>query len=143
MSARAHWETHISRRRASEAPPRILPAPSTLTAEAGSGHVSLTWSRVEGAAGYLIHHAPAPDGPWTPLDHHSRDVLAHPGPRYADTTGEPGVERFYAVASVAGAETEAGPLSEVVSATPGTRPGRCARTSTSTATAAACSASGR
>lgn len=123
MSARAHWETNIGRRRASEAPSRTLPAPSAVTAEAGSGHVSLTWSRVEGAAGYLIHHAPGPDGPWTPLDHHSRDVLAHPGPRYADTTGEPGVERWYAIASVAGAETEPGPLSEVVSATPGSAPG--------------------
>ena len=71
MSARAHWETNIGRRRASEAPPRDLPAPSTVTAEAGTGHVALTWSPVEGAAGYLIHHAPGPDGPWTPLDHHS------------------------------------------------------------------------
>ena len=61
MSARAHWESNISRRRASEAPPRILPAPSTLTARAGSGHVSLEWSGVEGAAGYLIHHAPGPE----------------------------------------------------------------------------------
>ncbi len=120
MSARAHWETNIGRRRASEAPPRDLPAPSTVAAEAGTGHVALTWSPVEGAAGYLIHHAPGPDGPWTPLDHHSRDVLAHPGPAYADTTGEPGVERWYAIASVAGAETGAGPLSHAVSATPGT-----------------------
>jgi xylan 1,4-beta-xylosidase len=122
MSARAHWETNIGRRRASEAPSRILPAPSTLTAQAGAGHVALTWSRVEGAAGHLVHHAPGPDGPWTPLDHHSRDVLAHPGTRYDDTTGEPGVERWYAVASVAGAETEAGPLSNAVSATPGMMP---------------------
>ncbi|WP_028067178.1 GH39 family glycosyl hydrolase [Solirubrobacter soli] len=122
MSARAHWESNISRRRASQAPPRNLPAPSTLTARAGSGHVSLEWSSVEGAAGYLIHHAPGPDGPWTRLDHHSRDVLAHPGPRYADTTGEAGVERFYAIASVAGADAEPGPLSLVVSATPTSEP---------------------
>ena len=122
MSARAHWETNIGRRRASEAPPRDLPAPSTVAAEAGTGHVALTWSPVEGAAGYLIHHAPGPDGPWTPLDHHSRDVLAHPGPAYADTTGEPGVERWYALASVAGAETGPGPLSQAVSATPGSTP---------------------
>jgi xylan 1,4-beta-xylosidase len=122
MTARAHWESNSSRRRASQAPPRHLPAPSTLTARAGSGHVSLEWWGVGGAAGYLIHHGPGPDGPWTPLDHHSRDVLAHPGPRYADTTGEPGVERYYAIAAVAGAETEPGPLSLVVSATPTSDP---------------------
>ena len=123
MSARAHWETNIGRRRASEAPSRELPAPESLTAEAGGGHVALRWSRVEGAAGYVIHHAPGPDGPWTALDHHGRDVLAHPGPAYADTTGEPGVERWYAVASVAGAETGAGPLSAPVAATPALTPG--------------------
>jgi len=123
MSARAHWETHSGRRRASEAPSRTLPAPAAVSAEAGAGHVALTWSRVEGAAGYLIHHAPGPDGPWTPLDHHSRDVLAHPGPRYADTTGEPGAERWYAIASLAGADTEPGPLSTAVAAAPTTEPG--------------------
>ena len=122
MSARAHWETNIGRRRASEAPSRELPPPSSLTAVAGAGHVALRWPPIDGAAGYLIHHAPGPDGPWTPLDHHSRDVLAHPGPTYADTTGEPGVERWYAVASVAGAETGPGPLSDPVAATPGTTP---------------------
>jgi xylan 1,4-beta-xylosidase len=119
MSARAHWETNIGRRRASEAPTRTLPAPESVEAWPGAGHVALRWSRVEGAAGYLVHHAPGPEGPWTPLDHHSRDVLAHPGPLYADTTGAVGVERWYAVASVAGAETGAGPLSDPVSATPG------------------------
>jgi xylan 1,4-beta-xylosidase len=118
MSARAHWETNISRRRGSES--RELPPPRALEAAAGAGHVALRWEPVEGAAGYLLHHAPGPGGPWTPLDHHSRDVLAHPGPAYADTTGDPGTERWYAVASVAGAETGPGPLSAPVAATPGT-----------------------
>lgn len=114
MSTR--FQTHY-RHRGSEAAGRVLPAPTGLEATAGAGHVALRWRPVEGAAGYLIHHAPGPDGPWTKLDHHHRDVHAHPGPAYADTTGEPGVERWYAVASVAGAETEPGPLSEPVRAT--------------------------
>ncbi|MDA0174462.1 hypothetical protein OJ998_35515 [Solirubrobacter taibaiensis] len=111
------WETHY-RHRASEAPTRTLPAPEIVETSAGAGHVALRWTPVEGAAGYVIHHAPGPEGPWTKLDHHHRDVHAHPGPAYADTTGEPGVERWYAIASVAGAETEPGPLSGPVRATP-------------------------
>lgn len=111
------FQTHY-RHRASEAPSRVLPPPQWLEASAGAGHVALRWAPVEGAAGYLIHHAAGPDGPWAKVDHHHRDVHAHPGPAYADTTGEPGTERWYAVASVAGAETEPGPLSDPVRCTP-------------------------
>jgi xylan 1,4-beta-xylosidase len=114
MSAHAHWEERVGNHRAAPE----LAAPTGLTAEPGSGLVALRWTPVAGAAGYLIHHAPGPDGPWTALDHCGGDVLAHPGPAYADTTGSPGVERWYAVAAVAGADTEPGPLSAAVASTP-------------------------
>ena len=74
------------------------PAPSTLAAEAGSGtsrcsHVGLVWPRRgRGRLSAASRSVAPPDGPWTrrSTTTHAPDVLAHPGPRYADTTGEPG-----------------------------------------------------
>ncbi len=78
-----------------------IPPPTTLTAHAGVGQVTLRWDPVPGAVGYLVHRAGSPDGPFLPVDHHGGDVLAVPGPPYVDTTGEPGQKYRYAVASVA------------------------------------------
>ena len=55
--------------------------------------------------------------PYEPLDHGGGDVLAVPAGPYADTSGEPGRVRHYAVAAVAdGAST--GPLSDSIAAAP-------------------------
>ncbi|MBG0829726.1 xylan 1,4-beta-xylosidase [Planomonospora sp. ID67723] len=116
--ARSDWEERIGRR-SGEAPagaPR-LPAPAGLAARPGQGQVTLTWEPVEGAAGYLVHRAPGPGTPYEPVDHLGRDVLAVPHPPYADTTGVPGQEAWYAVAAVAGVEA-VGELSAPVPATP-------------------------
>lgn len=121
--ARADWDDRIGRRSGSLAPdrtaarPPVLPAPSRLQATSGRGQVTLDWDLVPGAIGYLVHAAPGPAGPWAPLDHYSRDVLAVPHPPYADTTGEPGRERWYAVAALSDVDT-VGPVCEPVAATP-------------------------
>jgi xylan 1,4-beta-xylosidase len=86
---------------------------------AGRGHVTVDWGRVEGAAGYLVHRADGPDGPWQAIDHRAGDLLAVPDPGYADTTGRPGREAWYAVAAVAAIDGPVGPLSDAVAATPG------------------------
>ena len=39
-----------------------LPAPANVSAEAGADQVTLYWSTVDGAAGYVINHANAPGG---------------------------------------------------------------------------------
>ena len=65
-------------------PPRRGCAPTS-----GAGQVTLRWEPVDGAIGYLVHRAPAADGPFEAVDHGGRDVLAVPGPVYCDTTGEP------------------------------------------------------
>jgi xylan 1,4-beta-xylosidase len=80
--------------------------------------VTLDWSPVTGAAGYLVHAADEEGGPYTPLDHYGNDVLAVPHPPYVDTTGEPGRLRWYAVAALPEVSST-GPLSEPVSAAPG------------------------
>jgi xylan 1,4-beta-xylosidase len=77
----------------------------------------LDWDPVPGAAGYLVYRAGAAGGPFEPLDHGGGDVLAVPAGPYADTSGEPGRVRYYAVA-VADGES-AGPLSDQVAAAPG------------------------
>ena len=51
------------------------------------------------------------------LDHGGGDVLAVPAGPYADTSGEPGRTRLYAVAAVTDGES-AGPLSEPVASAP-------------------------
>ena len=122
--ARADWEARIGRRSETgeAARERRLPPPGNLRADSGAGQVTLRWDPVEGAIGYLPHRAPSPDGPWTPVDHGGMDVLTHPGPAYADTTGEPGLECCYAVASVAGEEDGPGELSAPVAARPSVEP---------------------
>jgi xylan 1,4-beta-xylosidase len=120
VSAQTDWEQRIGRRGVpgDEDGGGRLPPPSGLRAVAGGGHVTLDWDPVPGAAGYLVYRAEAADGPFEPLDHGGGDVLAVPGGPYADTSGEPGRVRYYAVASVTDGAS-AGPRSEAIAATPG------------------------
>ncbi|MBA2955942.1 xylan 1,4-beta-xylosidase [Nocardioides sp. MAH-18] len=117
--ARADWESRIGLRTgvafAGNAPE--LPPPDGLVAVPGGSQVTLDWKPVDGAVGYQVHVADGPRGPWAELDHAGRDVLAVPHPPYVDTTGEPGAERWYAVASLSDVYV-VGELSEPVSAVP-------------------------
>jgi xylan 1,4-beta-xylosidase len=92
-----------------------LARPAGLRATSGRGHVTLDWDPVPGAAGYLIYRAAGEA--YEPLDHGGGDVLAVPAGPYADTSGEPGRIRHYAVAAVADGES-AGPLSDAIAASP-------------------------
>ena len=80
--------------------------------------MTLRWELIDGAIGYLVHRAPAAEGPFTPVDHGGGDVLAVPGPVYCDTTGERGEPCWYAVASLTSSEAAPGELSEPVAACP-------------------------
>jgi len=117
---RADWEQRIGRRgvpgqegHRGAAPG--LARPGGLRAVPGRGHVTLDWDPVPGAAGYLVYRAAGE--PYEPLDHGGGDVLAVPAGPYADTSGEPGRVRHYAVAAVADGAS-AGPLSDAVAAVP-------------------------
>lgn len=117
--ARTDWENRIGLRSGHAfggSAPQLRP-PGGLQAAAGGAQVTLTWSPVRGAIGYQVHVADSADGPWAPLDHHGRDVTSVPHPPYVDTTGSPGVERWYAVSSLSDVHV-GGPPSSVVSATP-------------------------
>jgi xylan 1,4-beta-xylosidase len=117
---RADWDQRVGRRRGpglDENAAGRLPAPSGLGAVAGRGHVMLDWEPVPGAAGYLVYWAAGAGGPFVPLDHGGGDVLAVPAGPYADTTGQAGRVRYYAVAAVADGES-AGPRSGAVPAAP-------------------------
>jgi xylan 1,4-beta-xylosidase len=99
--AREDFETRLGRRTDRVARDgHALPPPSEVTAEEGVGHVTLRWSPVDGAVGYLVQRATGSDGALQPVDHGGRDVLAVPGPQYADTTGAPGTTYRYAVSSL-------------------------------------------
>jgi xylan 1,4-beta-xylosidase len=120
--ARTDWETRIGIRSgtmdaefAGTAPK--LPPPAGLVAEAGGHRLTLSWTPVPGAIGYQVHAAPSAEGPFEPLDHAGRDVLAVPHPPYVDTTGQPGVERWYAVSSLSDVNVE-GPHCAPVPAAP-------------------------
>ncbi len=115
--ARADWEERIGQRSGvafGGNAPRLDP-PKDLEALSGAHQVTLTWSPVAGAIGYQVYAAAAPDGPWEPLDHAGRDVLAVPHPPYADTTGSPGESRWYSVTSLSDVHVE-GERSEPVAA---------------------------
>ncbi|HSE10271.1 MAG TPA: glycosyl hydrolase [Nocardioidaceae bacterium] len=117
--ARSDWEQRIGIRSGEATTgqaPRLDP-PKGLQAAAGGSQVTLTWEPVPGAVGYQVYVADAADAEAVRLDHAGRDVLSVPHPPYADTTGKPGQERWYAVATLSDVAVE-GPLSERVSATP-------------------------
>jgi xylan 1,4-beta-xylosidase len=82
--------------------------------------VTIDWRPVDGAAGYLVHRAGAPSGPWLAIDHRAGDLLAVPHPPYTDTTCEPGVAAWYAVAALPSIDAEVGQLSEPAEGLPGT-----------------------
>jgi xylan 1,4-beta-xylosidase len=118
--ARADWDQRVGRRRGpglDAVAAGRLPAPSGLRAVPGRGLVMLDWEPVPGAAGYLVYRAASAGGPFEPLDHGGGDVLAVPAGPYADTTGQAGQVRYYAVAAVADGES-AGPRSGAVAAAP-------------------------
>ena len=110
-STRGDWERRIGRRgRRHRHDGRRPAAAGVVEAEGGAGQVTLRWTPVDGAIGYLVH-APTARRAWA-VDHGGRDVLDPPGPVYCDTTGgEPDVRvRWYAVASTSRSPT-AGPAS--------------------------------
>ncbi|TWD74740.1 xylan 1,4-beta-xylosidase [Kribbella amoyensis] len=116
--AKKDWDERIARRSDEDRDftfPDLDP-PKEVTAVGGVGQVTVDWSPVPGAVGYLILRGPE-DGPLEPVDHHSRDILSIPEPPYVDTTVTPGTPYRYAVASVPEV-TVAGRASEVVGAVP-------------------------
>jgi DNA-binding LacI/PurR family transcriptional regulator len=116
VSARAEWGKRIGRRTdAADAEPVELAAPASLDAEPGAGQVTLRWTAVDGAAGYVIHRALEEDA-YAPLDHGGSDVLAVPSSPYADTGVTVGKRARYAVSATPGGGLEPGPWSTVIEA---------------------------
>jgi xylan 1,4-beta-xylosidase len=118
-SARIAWfETFgASTERDRPAPDITLPPPSEVHAERGRGQVTVSWSPVEGAVGYLVHRGPT-DGELAPIDHKGGDVLAVPHGPYVDTTLGVEGDNVYAVASLASIDAPVGPVSAAVSPMP-------------------------
>ncbi|MEA2545852.1 MAG: xylan 1,4-beta-xylosidase, partial [Chloroflexota bacterium] len=103
-----------------------LPPPEDVRAVRGRGHVTIDWSPVEGAAGYLVHRSGTADGPFEPIDQATGDLLAVPQGPYLDTTGPPGGDSWYAVSSVPTIEAEGGTLSPPVAPEAGSTDGAVA-----------------
>ena len=119
-TARADWEARIGQRSDAEAGLELpaLEAPTDLRASSGRGQVTLDWKPVEGAAGYLIERAAAPEGPWELLEIGEPEVRPVPHPPYTDTAGEPGVPVWYRVAPAASVKDFDQARSSAVTATP-------------------------
>jgi xylan 1,4-beta-xylosidase len=119
-SARIAWFEELGNQteRTNPAQAPGLAAPVGVRAEPGRGQVTIDWQPVEGAIGYVVQRADAPAGPFEVIDHHGGDVLAVPGPPYADTTGRIGREAWYTVSALAAIEAPPGPRGGIVSVTP-------------------------
>jgi xylan 1,4-beta-xylosidase len=117
--AKTDWDERIAVRSDEDrafAFPELDP-PKEVTAAGGVGQVTIDWSPVDGAVGYLILRGTGERGPLEPVDHHSGDVLSVPSPPYVDTTCTPGTPYRYAVASVPEVTTHGRP-SQTVGAVP-------------------------
>ena len=95
-----------------------LPPPHGLRAAAGRGQVTLDWAPTQGAAGYLVRRADAPDGDYAALEIGEPWVRPVPHPPLTDTTGTPGRPAWYTVAAVAAVDDHDQPASAPVAATP-------------------------
>ena len=119
-SARIAWFEELGaqteRNRPAHAPD--LPPPDGVAATSGRGHVTVDWRPVEGAAGYLVHRAASPDGPWEAIDNRAGDLLAVPHPPYTDTSADPDSASWYAVASLPSIDAPVGALSVAVDGRP-------------------------
>ncbi len=121
-SARIAWFATLGARteRDRPAPPISLPPPGHVRAVRGRGQVTIDWSPVAGAAGYLVHFGSSADGPFEPIDQGGGDVLAVPHGPYLDTTRRPHGKAkargraWYAVSSLPTIEAEGGALSTPV-----------------------------
>ena len=115
-AARIAWFATLGARTERDRPARpiSLPPPDHVQAVHGRGQVTIEWSPVQGAAGYLVHRGPAADGPFEPIDQGGGDVLAVPHGPYLDTTRRPGAKAWYAVSSLPTIEAEGGALSRPV-----------------------------
>jgi xylan 1,4-beta-xylosidase len=113
--ARSDWEQRIGQTsgQAHSGTAPVLDPPKEVRAESGRAQVTLTWEPVDGAVGYQVYVADSREGTLEPLDHAGRDVLAVPHPPYVDTTGEPGRERWYAVATLSDVSVQGGPSDRV------------------------------
>ncbi|GAA1588898.1 hypothetical protein GCM10009804_51210 [Kribbella hippodromi] len=118
--AKTDWDQRIALRSDEQrefAFPDLEP-PKEVTAVGGVGQVTIDWSPVDGAAGYLILRGAGAHGPLEPVDHHSGDVLSVPSPPYVDTTCTAGTPYRYAVASVPEVTVLTGRPSQEVGAVP-------------------------
>ena len=118
-SARIAWFETLgaSTERDRPAPDVVLAAPVEVDAERGRGQVTVSWSPVAGAVGYLVHRSQA-DGELVPIDHKGGDVLAVPHGPYVDTTPGSEGDNVYAVASLSSIDAPVGPLSVPVGPLP-------------------------
>jgi xylan 1,4-beta-xylosidase len=120
-SAGLDWEEESRRRDVGAhgvARPQLA-APDDVTAREGRAQVTLDWAHVEGAAGYLVRRAAAPDGEFNPLEIGEPWVRVVPHPPLTDTTGRPGAEAWYTVAAVAAVDDHDQATSAPVRARPG------------------------
>src|SRR3984957_21176129 len=93
--------------------PETPVAPADLTATAGNGVVTLTWTASAGATGYNVQRATSSGGPYTQL----AQVAAPLSDGYTDSSVTNGTTYYYVVQTLTAAGSSA--FSPEVSATPG------------------------
>ncbi len=119
VEAKEDWDRRIFLRLTDTAaadPSTDLPAPTSVRAVPGGGHVRLDWAPVEGAAGYVIERTDGAAGQAHIVRHGGSDVAAVAGTAFADTNLDDALTYTYRIGTVTGADHPAWNWSEPVSA---------------------------
>ena len=96
------------------APDVTLPPPADVRAVRGRGQVTISWTPVPDAIGYLVLRADDATGVPTLIDHEGGDVFAVPHGLHVDTFGDIARAAAYSVASVSSIEAPVGEASAPV-----------------------------
>ncbi|MHB8293513.1 MAG: GH39 family glycosyl hydrolase [Acidimicrobiales bacterium] len=117
--ARGDWERRIGERSRAEAASEVrLDAPGGVVVEGGVQQVTVWWTVVPGAVGYVVARGDDRAGPFETVRRQEADVIAVPTAPFLDTSTTVGKTAWYQVAALPSLDAAPGEWSSAVPGSP-------------------------